>query len=187
MDEADFYMMSRHGGRQILLYKWLGTAFLLLAGGYLSVFFNRMERKRLMVLDGYISLIRYIKGQIDCFAMPVEDIMATADPLLLSACMGEGNAHVGYGTQPDMRVWLALPEMIGESHVYLEPESERLLKLFACELGQTYRAEQVMRCDYYIQALGEERRKLADTAPLRVRMNSVLCFCCVMGVAVLLW
>ncbi len=168
-----------------MLYKWLGTAILMLAGGYLSVFFNRMERKRLLVLDGYISLIRYIKGQIDCYAMPMSDIMATADPTLLDTCAGRGRQ---YAPAPsDMTVWRSLPDMIQESRLYLEPESERLLQMFAAELGHTYRAEQVMRCEHYIQALGEERRKLADTAPLRVRMNSALCFCCALGVAVLLW
>ncbi len=168
-----------------MLYKWLGTAFLMLAGGYLSVFFNRMERKRLLVLDGYISLIRYIKGQIDCCAMPMCDIMATADHTLLDACAGRVGGYLP--RDGEMTVWRTLPDMIMESRLYLEPESERLLRMFAAELGQTYRAEQVMRCEYYIQALGEERRKLADTAPLRVRMNSALCFCCALGVAVLLW
>lgn len=150
------------------------------------MFFNRMEKKRLLVLDGYISLIRYIKGQIDCYAMPVEDIMAMADPSLLDACAGRSRRYIPLDAR-EVTVWRALPDMIRESHLYLEPESERLLHLFAAELGQTYRTEQVMRCEQYIQALGEERRKLADTSPLRVRMNSTLCFCCALGVAVLLW
>ena len=165
----------------------MGTAFLLLAGGYLSVFFNRMERKRLLVLDGYISLLRFIKGQIDCYAMPIEDILAIADPTLLSACMGEKSQEICLDDKGYMRVLPALPDMVRESRLYLEPESERLLNRFAAELGQTYRVEQVMRCEHYIQALGEERRKLSETAPLRVRMNSVLCLCCALGVAVLLW
>lgn len=179
-------MISKRGRMRILLYKCLGTVFLLFAGGYLSVFFNRMERKRLLVLDGYIALVRYIKGQIDCYAMPMDDIMSTADPTLLEACIGRGRSYGGFATE-EMTVWRRLPDMIEESRLYLEPESERLLRLFASELGQTYRAEQVMRCEHYIQALTSERRKLADTAPLRVRMNSALCLCCALGVAVLLW
>ena len=140
-----------------------------------------------MVLDGYISLLRYIKGQIDCYAMPLNDILTMADPRLVGACLGKGRGMwMGDGQDTPMP-WLSLPQMIEESRLYLEPESERLLIQFAGEVGQTYRAEQVMRCEHYIQALGEERRKLAETAPLRVRMNSVLCLCCALGVAVLLW
>ena len=170
-----------------MLYKWLGTLFLLLAGGYLSVFFNRMEKKRLLVLDGYISLLRFIKGQIDCYAMPMEDILAVADPTLIAACLGVGGQGIAMDDEGYMSVLPSLPDMVRESRLYLEPESERLLSRFVAELGQTYRAEQVMRCEHYIQALGEERRKLSETAPLRVRMNSMLCLCCALGVAVLLW
>ena len=54
-----------------MIYKVIGTVILLLAGGYISAAMTRFERRRLRVLDGYISLIYYIKGQIDCYAMPV--------------------------------------------------------------------------------------------------------------------
>lgn len=162
-----------------MLYKLIGVGMILLAGGYVSVSLSHMERRRLSVLDGYISLLRYIKGQIDCYAMPVGDILATADPSLLAACLG---LRTGEPTLP-----LALPEMISDSRLYLEPESERLLCNFSAELGHTFRAEQVSRCDYYINALGEERRRLAETAPARARMNSILTFSCALGVAILLW
>ena len=60
------------------MYKLLGTLILLGAGGYVSLAMNRFERRRLSVLDGYLSLIQYIKGQIDCYAMPLTDILARA-------------------------------------------------------------------------------------------------------------
>ena len=82
---------------------------------------------------------------------------------------------------------MTLPDMIRGSRLYLEPETERLLTAFSSELGHTFREEQVARCDHYLEALGEERRRLAEALPGRIRMNSVLCLCCVMGVAVLLW
>ena len=81
----------------------------------------------------------------------------------------------------------ALPDMIKESRAYLEPESERLLTAFSSELGHTFREEQVMRCEHYIEALEEERRRLSEAVPTRVRMNGILCMCCVLGMVVLLW
>jgi hypothetical protein len=54
---------------------------LLFAGGYASIAMNRMEHRRLAVLDGYIALLRYIKGQINCYAMPIGDILAAAEKL----------------------------------------------------------------------------------------------------------
>ena len=135
-----------------MVYKIIGSLLLAGAGGYLAMMLSRYERRRLLVLDGYLSLIRCIKGQIDCFSMPLEDILAGIDPSVLSACRGE-----------------------------------RLLSSFAGELGRTHRAEQVSRCDYYLSALGEERRRLADALPGRLRTGSTLCITCALAMAVLLW
>lgn len=166
-----------------MIYKVIGCLVLLLAGGYVSLSVHRFEHLRLRVLDGYISLIYHIKGQIDCYAMPVSEILARADPAVLAACLG-----ISRPTDVVSREGTRfLPNMVRESRLYLEPEAERLLTAFTGELGSAYRAEQVARCDYYIQALTEERRKLYETMPARLRICSVLCLCCAMGAAVLLW
>ncbi len=167
-----------------MLYKYLGMAILLLVGAYASISMNRMERRRLEVLDGYISLLRYIKGQINCYAMPLEDILSAADPLLLATCVGESSRRL----PPERPVSIpTLPEMIVSARLYMEPETERLLNNFTAELGHTFRAEQVTRCEDYIQALGEERRKLAEATPMRVRINSILSMCTALGLVILLW
>jgi hypothetical protein len=77
--------------------------------------------------------------------------------------------------------------MVRESRLYLEPEAERLLTTLTGELGSTYRAEQVNRCDHYLTALTEERKKLMDTLPARLRATCTLCICCALVAAVLLW
>lgn len=168
-----------------MIWKVIGSLVLLLAGGYISAAITRFERRRLRVLDGYISLIYYIKGQIDCYAMPLSDILDRADPAILAACLGLEP------TDPFLRLSTEggspLPAMVKESRLYLEPESERLLTTLTGELGATYRAEQVARCDYYVAALTEERRKLNDTLPSRLRATCTLCICCAIGAAVLLW
>lgn len=167
-----------------MTYKIIGVVILLIAGGYVSVSITRVERRRLGVLDSYISLLFYIKGQIRCFAMPVKDILAHADPALLAGCLG-------YPRLPRETTVVseapALSDMIRDSRVYLEPETERLLIAFSSELGNTYREEQVTRCEYYIEMLGEERNRLAEAVPGRIRTNSMLCLCCILGVAVLMW
>lgn len=168
-----------------MIYKILGGALLLLAGGYVSVWLMRFERRRLRVLDGYISLIYYIKGQIDCYAMPLGDILASADPAIIAACLGLDERALPPPTYVENEA--PLPHMVKESRLYLDEESERLLTTFTGELGRNYRAEQVNRCDYYITALTEERRKLAETMPARVRTCSILCVCAAIAAAVLLW
>lgn len=168
-----------------MIYKILGGALLLLAGGYVSLWISRFERRRLRVLDGYISLIYYIKGQIDCYAMPISDILAGVDPAIIAACLGlEGNVHVprlGEGEESP------LPGLVQESRLYLDTESERLLTTFTGELGRNFRAEQVSRCDYYVTALTEERKKLTESMPARIRACSILAVSAALAAAVLLW
>ncbi len=166
-----------------MLYKWLGAGLILLMGGFAALSMNRMEHRRLSVLDGYIALLRYIKGQINCYAMPMSEILSTADPELLFSCLGEKNKD-GQGRIPKT---YALPDMIHLARLYMEPETERLLRNFTSELGQTFRMEQVMRCDEYIQALNAERQKLAEVTPMRVRVNSILSLCTTLGLVILLW
>ncbi len=172
-----------------MILKLVGGFLLFFAGGYLSVAVTRFERRRLSVLDGYLSLIYHIRGQIDCYAMPIRDILATVDPALLAACLGVDDPAVPCRLLPR---WLSSPEpplpaLVEESRLYLEPESERLLAAFARELGATHRADQVSRCDHYIAALTEERRRLLDALPTRMRVGSTLCLCAAAGAAVLLW
>ena len=167
-----------------MLCKILGTLALLCAGGYVSLSVNRYEHRRLAVLDGYIALIYYIKGQIDCYAMPLADILTRADPTLIAACLGgdspalppspgEGGAY--------------LPALLRESRLYLTPECERLLRGFSGELGTTYRAEQVARCEHYLAVLTHERSRLSDAIPARLRTCGTLCICCAVALSLLLW
>ena len=55
------------------------------------------------------------------------------------------------------------------------------------ELGAGFRAEQVARCDYYLEALVGQRSKLADALPARLRVGSTICMCCAVAATILLW
>ena len=172
-----------------MIYKALGSLLLVLVGGYLALSVSRYERRRLLVLDAYLSLIYHIKGQIDCYAMPIRDILAMMDPALLAVCLGAEDVDM-------VREWLSrhlsspespLPVLVEEGRLYLSPEAERLLASFARELGATHRNDQVARCEHYIAVLGEERHRLVETLSTRIRVGGTLCLCAAVGAAVLLW
>ncbi len=172
-----------------IAWKLLGGFLLFFAGGYLALSVTRFERRRPAVLDAYLSLLYHIRGQIDCYAMLVRDILATADPALLATCLGADTEEEVLRRLP---VWLATSDtpllaLVAESRAYLEPESERLLTAFARELGGTHRTDQVARCEHYIQQLTEERRRLLESLPTRMRVGATLCICAAAGVAVVLW
>ena len=71
-----------------MLCKLIGSICLLGAGGYAALTLHRYEQRRMAVLDGYMALLYYIKGEIDCYARPITDILASADPAIIAACLG---------------------------------------------------------------------------------------------------
>ena len=77
--------------------------------------------------------------------------------------------------------------MLTHSRIYLDRESYRLLQRFFLEFGSLYRDEQLRRCDYYIEALGEQRRILFDDLPARAKIGGALCICSVIGLLIILW
>ena len=157
-----------------MLVKLIGSLLIALAGGGFAMAFCIFERKRLEVLDSFIALLFYIKGQIDCYCLPLSDILATLDESITRGCMCHKTPE-------------SLEEMIRHSKIYLEDETRRLLYAFSSEFGSTFRDEQLRRCDYYIQCLCEERRRLSDDLPLRSRTGSALWICSSLGLLIILW
>ncbi len=166
-----------------MLCKMIGSLCLMGAGGYAALTLHRYERRRMIVLDGYMALLYYIKGEIDCYARPMTDILASADPAVIAACLGLPPDGVDTCDPPPV----SLSAMVIASRAYLNPESERLLAAFSGEVGHTHRLEQVTRCDHYLAALGEERRRLSDTLSSRTRMATVLSLSGAAGAILLLW
>ena len=154
--------------------KLFGSLLIALAGGVASLSFCIFQRKRLVVLDGYISLLFYIKGQIDCFARPRSDILSTLPLEVFCAC----NCPRGAET---------LEEMVEASRIYLDDEPQRLLSSFASEFGSTFREEQLRRCDYYISALSEERKRVFSEVRSKSRAGSALWICACIGIIILIW
>ena len=148
--------------------KFLG-ALLILSVGFFAAFLSvQYEKKRLTVVDGWIDLILYIRGQIDCYLMPLDEILSGGDRALFEACMSPSNAA-------------DLPAILNASGIYLDGES------FVREIGSGYREEQLKRCDFFIASLRSQREKIAAALPLRVRLCATLCICIALATAILLW
>ena len=157
-----------------MLLKILGICMILGAGGMAACSAVGTERRKLSVLDGWIDLILHIRGQIDCYLTPLEDILIHADPKLLSACMGTSKDRTP-------------AELLRRSAPFLDPESNRLLEGFTREIGSSYREEQIKRCDHYLLVLQKNREQLASQLPARIKVSATLCICGALGTAILLW
>lgn len=145
-----------------------------LVGVIMALSHRKFEWRKLETLDGFISLIMYIKGQIDCYSRPRKDILATLPAEVFCAC----NCPMGAES---------LEEMVEASRIYLDEEPQRLLSAFVAEFGSTFRDEQLRRCDYYVSALGEQRRIVANEVQVRSRTGGTLWICACIAVLILMW
>ena len=157
-----------------MLVKIIGSVLLALSGVVASVSLCRYCRRRLDTLDGFIALIFYIKGQVECYARPIGEILATLSPEILRDC----NCPTGVAS---------IEELIGESRIYLDRESLRLVSAFSMEFGSVFREEQSKRCDYYISLLNERRALISSRLLPEMRAGSAVCICSSLCWLILLW
>ena len=154
--------------------KILGVFLILGTGGFTAALLVRYERRKIAVLAGWSDLIWYIRAQIDCYLMPLPEILAGADRALFEACCCT-----------DQR-----PNLVSVYHAsqfYLDKEARRLLCTFVREIGSGYREELLRRCDYYIASLGKIRAKRLEELPARTRIAAAVCFGVAATAAILLW
>ena len=154
--------------------KILGVILIFGAGVAAAESYILFEKKKIAVLDGWTDLIRYIRLQIDCFLMPLPEILAGADRALLSACNCERREK-------------SLCGVYRSSQRYLDRDSRRLLCSFLREIGSGYREEQLRRCDHYIASISSVRARRAEEFPARRRITVAICLCSAAFAAILLW
>ena len=154
--------------------KFLGALLILAVGVFAAFVSVQYEKKRLSVVDGWIDLILYIRSQIDCYLMPLDDILSGGDRALFEACMSPSNAA-------------DLPAILEASGIYLDGVGKRLIESFVREIGAGYREEQIKRCDFFISSLRTQRERIAAQLPLRTRLCATLCICIALATAILLW
>ncbi len=154
--------------------KLVGAVLIGLSGVIMSISYRRFQLRKLNTVDGFISLFFYIKGQIDCFSRPRSDILSSLPAEVFCAC----NCPRGAET---------LEELVEASRIYLDEEILRLVSSFAAEFGSTFKDEQLRRCDYYISAVSEERRRVYAAVTARSRAGGALWIFACLGLVILLW
>lgn len=145
----------------------------MLAGYACAGVLNRADARRIAQLDGFIALLRFIKLQIECYCVPVGEILRRCDGSVLESC----------GVTESTNGFLGLIDSIKP------PPDEKIgsvLRSFASELGTSYRDEQVKSCEYHIARLCEIRAPLADGVAKRRKLNTTVCLCAAAGIVILL-
>jgi len=143
-------------------YKGLGCLLILCSGAGVSLALSSYERKRCRQAEGFLSLVRYIRGQIDCFSIPVGGILAKCDPRILRDCGVEEGEFADF------------PALLNACSLYLPFEICSLLFDFSAQLGSGYREEQLRSCAYCIERLIPCCDRLRAELPKREKMAWVL-------------
>lgn len=155
-------------------YKVAGALLLAACGILMTLVLNRRADRALSQLDGWIALLRYVRAQVDCFSLPMAEILSRGDEALLRSCGYEG------GAPPR-----SFDDLLSACPIRDE-ETRRILWGFADAFGRGYREEQLKRCDYDCALLCGRREALAAKLPERKRLNATLCVCGVLMLALLL-
>lgn len=143
------------------LFEWLGLFLLFSCGvatGYVLALF---EQRRASQAEGFLSLLRHVRMQIDCFCLPVSKILARLDRGLLTDCGAPEGAR-------------DFPALLLQTKLWLPDEACTLLADFSKDLGTSYREEQLRCCDYYIARLNPICEKLRAELPRRIRLAWLL-------------
>ncbi|MBE6553279.1 MAG: hypothetical protein E7666_02940 [Ruminococcaceae bacterium] len=154
--------------------KLLGSLLLLTSGVWIAIYEIRIGQTRISILDAWIELIEGVRTEIDCYLRPIHEILIHYPPDRLCACAA-GKA----GNTLHALLQGALP--------YLDRDTRRLLSAFVKEAGDSYREDQLKRCDFYLLALRKKRDALAAASPAKIKLCITLSLCGAIGTALLLW
>lgn len=158
----------------MFVFKIVGTLILVCSGAFAAHVLNTGAALALKQTEGVMALLRSIKTQIDCFALPIGDILRNLDQKTLDACGYRGTAC------PDQ-----LDGFLENCEVY-DAATFSVFAQFAREFGRNYREEEVRACEYYLALLEERRACLDAELPVKKKRNLTLCICAALALALLL-
>jgi len=152
----------------------LGAAILSLCGVLFAAHLNRRAENCLGETEGWIALLRFVKGQVECFSLPMGEILARCDAEILRTC--------GYGATLSPKSFSGMIE----ASCFCDQDCERIARAFAEDFGRGYREEETRGCDYYLAQLESHKEALSKKLPLQKKRNATLSICAALALVLLL-
>ena len=143
------------------LLEWIGYALIALCALFAGALCADYEKKRNRQAQGFLALVRHFRAQIEHYATPVAQILATLDEQLLLDC--------GLCERP-----LSLDILLGGCELCIPLALTEELEGFFGELGSNYREEQLRCCDYYLGRIAPLCAEIGREMPKRVRLAWLL-------------
>ncbi len=155
-----------------MILKIFGAALVAFCGIYASRLMNTSAKAALTEAEGLMEFVRFLRSEIECFALPLPQIIARCPEDILTRCGFRGGEF-------------RTPAELFSLFEIDDGECSRSAERFFSELGRGYRDEQLALCDYYIAILEERRRTLGNALPARRRVNSALCIAGALAVVII--
>ena len=149
-------------------------AILALGGMLCSFFLNSSAKACCEQVDALIRFLRYVRNQVDFYALPATQILEDCDDELFFGC---GLYNLPHGVSFEF--------LATELDVY-DKESEKIAREFFCGFGSYYREEQVRECERCIAVLEERRAELFRQLPKKKKINNTICIASALCLGILL-
>lgn len=157
-----------------MVLRLLGAAILSLCGVLFAAHLNRNAERHLREAEAWIALLRFVKAQVECFSLPMGEILCRCDADILRNC--------GCFASVPPKSFSAMLEV----SAFCDDECEKIARAFAEEFGRGYRDEATRGCDYYLAQLEAYKNALAKKLPAQKKMNATLSVCGALAVVLLL-
>ena len=146
---------------------------LVLSGIYLCSQRLNAIAKKLSVVRGICALMRYTKLQVENYSMPCGEILRRCPREILLLC--------GYEGDEPPKDFLELYSALRID----DAEAKRIFFDFVSDMGNSYRAEQVRRCEEFSALMSERERYIANRQPVEKKLTVTLSVSMVLAVLIL--
>jgi len=157
----------------MLIIKISGIIILLFAGITITSEIKKNNYARLVRIEALIELMRDVQLKIDCYALPIPEILARCESRILVDCgISEGQCS-------------SLKELYEKCAVRAESPEGKVLREFCCNIGEGYRETEVKLCEKYIAEMNLLKTDYRSKLPKLNKASAVLCYF-ILGVIIIL-
>ena len=154
-------------------FKILGMSMVAVGGGAICYFLCKKEDAALCRATAWGTLVSFIGSQVECFALPIGQVLSRADATLLRDC-----GYIGKKAPTDLKYRI-------KNSVIEDRTLRAAAEGFCSGFGRGYIDEQTARCKYYAGIFEERKRKLGAELPTKKKLYATLCISASLAVIIL--
>ena len=157
----------------MLWLKLTGAAMLISGGVLMSMVLNRRCSAAVKLCESWVSFVRYVKNQVECFSLPFDEILMRRVDLLRECGL--------YGTDIPKT-----PNELLSCGIQGDKRTVELVRGLISDFGKYYRDEQVKRCEICLTMLEEHAEKMREELKSKKKLNTTLVMSACIALAILL-